>query len=164
MTQSTTDRLNVQVTDELDPEVVAFREQFEERNPLDEIIREGARRMWPPFGSDHRTDEGPVIRPGPARVGKRWTWSMARHDVVAACMMIVRPASVLPERADKGQLVRLLRHVRQMLANLDSRSRRRDRLKRTSNFRRRFRLHIPHIDVRWSSGQIDEDRRPSLPE
>ena len=30
---------------DLDPEVLDFRQQFDDRNPLDEIIREGARRM-----------------------------------------------------------------------------------------------------------------------
>jgi transposase-like protein len=33
------------VSDQLDPEVVAFRRQFDERSPLDELLREGARKM-----------------------------------------------------------------------------------------------------------------------
>jgi transposase-like protein len=48
MSKTTTDQLNVPVNNELDPEVLAFRQQFdavEQRSPLDEIIREGARRM-----------------------------------------------------------------------------------------------------------------------
>lgn len=45
MSKTTTERMNVPVPDELDPEVLAFRQQFDERNPLDEIIRDGARKM-----------------------------------------------------------------------------------------------------------------------
>ena len=33
------------VGEPLDPEVIAFRQQFSERSPLDELVREGARRM-----------------------------------------------------------------------------------------------------------------------
>ena len=35
----------VSSSENLDPEVLAFRANFESRSPLDEIIREGARRM-----------------------------------------------------------------------------------------------------------------------
>ena len=45
MSKTTTDRHNVPETEPIDPEVLAFRQQFDDRNPLDEIIREGARRM-----------------------------------------------------------------------------------------------------------------------
>ncbi len=45
MSKTTTNRHDVPVSDQLDPEVVAFRRQFDERSPLDEIIREGARKM-----------------------------------------------------------------------------------------------------------------------
>ncbi len=36
---------DVSSSENLDPEVLAFRANFESRSPLDEIIREGARRM-----------------------------------------------------------------------------------------------------------------------
>ncbi|QDU94487.1 hypothetical protein Pla8534_22780 [Lignipirellula cremea] len=45
MNQSTTDRRSISVADELDSEVVDFRQQFEGRSALDELIREGARKM-----------------------------------------------------------------------------------------------------------------------
>lgn len=45
MHQSTTIDSKIPVTEPLDPEVLAFRQQFDERNPLDSIIQEGVRRM-----------------------------------------------------------------------------------------------------------------------
>ena len=45
MSKMTTDRHDVAASDQLDPEVLAFRRQFDDRSPLDEIIQEGARRM-----------------------------------------------------------------------------------------------------------------------
>jgi len=45
MSKSTTDRHDVPASDQLDPEVLAFRQQFGDRSPLDEIVQEGARRM-----------------------------------------------------------------------------------------------------------------------
>ncbi len=40
-----TDRTKVPVGQTLDPEVISFRAQFDEQSLLDEIVREGARRM-----------------------------------------------------------------------------------------------------------------------
>ena len=45
MNQTKTDRAAVPVGEQLDPEVISFRAQFDQRSPLDEIVREGARRM-----------------------------------------------------------------------------------------------------------------------
>jgi len=45
MDQSRTDRPAVPVGEQLDPEVVSFRAQFDQKSPLDELVREGARRM-----------------------------------------------------------------------------------------------------------------------
>ena len=45
MNQTTANRPHLPVTEELDPEVVAFRQNFEGRSPLDELVHEGARRM-----------------------------------------------------------------------------------------------------------------------
>ena len=45
MNQTKTDRGSMPVDHELDPEVHAFRAQFDDRSPLDELVREGARRM-----------------------------------------------------------------------------------------------------------------------
>jgi len=45
MSKITTGRHDVPASDQLDPEVLAFRRQFDDRSPLDEIIREGARKM-----------------------------------------------------------------------------------------------------------------------
>ncbi len=45
MSKTTTNQLNIPATDSLDPEVLAFRQAFDGRSPLDEIIHEGARRM-----------------------------------------------------------------------------------------------------------------------
>ena len=45
MSKITTDRHNVPETEPIDHEVLAFRQQFDDRSPLDEIIREGARKM-----------------------------------------------------------------------------------------------------------------------
>ena len=45
MTKLKTDRREVPVDEPVDPEVVAFRAQFDERSPLDQLVREGARRM-----------------------------------------------------------------------------------------------------------------------
>ncbi len=45
MNKTTTERRSVPVGQELDAEVLAFRQQFDEQSPLDELVREGARRM-----------------------------------------------------------------------------------------------------------------------
>ena len=45
MTKTKTDRRSMPVDQQLDPEVIAFRQQFGERSPLDELVHEGARRM-----------------------------------------------------------------------------------------------------------------------
>jgi len=45
MTKSKADRHVLPVDEPLDPEVLAFRERFDDRSPLDELVREGARRM-----------------------------------------------------------------------------------------------------------------------
>ena len=45
MNQTKTDRLAVPVDTQLDPEVISFRAQFDQKSPLDELVREGARRM-----------------------------------------------------------------------------------------------------------------------
>ncbi len=45
MNQTKTDRQVTPVDDQLDPEVISFRAQFDQKSPLDELVREGARRM-----------------------------------------------------------------------------------------------------------------------
>ena len=45
MSKTTTNKPNIPVAESLDPEVLAFRQAFDGRSPLDEIIHEGARRM-----------------------------------------------------------------------------------------------------------------------
>ena len=45
MTKTKTDRRSTPVAQALDPEVIAFRQQFEERSPLDQLVREGAQKM-----------------------------------------------------------------------------------------------------------------------
>lgn len=45
MNETTTDRPAMPATDEMDPEVLAFRARFEDQSPLDEIVRQGAQRM-----------------------------------------------------------------------------------------------------------------------
>ena len=45
MSKATTQRHDIPVDRQLDPEVLAFRRQFDDRSPLDEIIRKGARKM-----------------------------------------------------------------------------------------------------------------------
>ena len=45
MSQSTTERDVTPVDQQIDPEVVALRRQFEDRSPLDQLVQEGARRM-----------------------------------------------------------------------------------------------------------------------
>lgn len=45
MSKTTTAKATMPVDQTLDPEVVEFRSAFESRSPLDEIVREGARRM-----------------------------------------------------------------------------------------------------------------------
>ena len=45
MSKTKTERHSIPVAQEVDSEVLAFRQQFEERSPLDELVREGARRM-----------------------------------------------------------------------------------------------------------------------
>ena len=45
MTKSKADRRSTPVDQPLDPEVLAFRRQFDDRSPLDELVREGARKM-----------------------------------------------------------------------------------------------------------------------
>ncbi len=45
MNQIKTDRHGVPVGQRVDAEVISFRAQFDERSPLDDLVREGARRM-----------------------------------------------------------------------------------------------------------------------
>jgi len=45
MNKTKSDRPAVPVDEQLDPEVISFRTQFDQKSPLDEIVREGARRM-----------------------------------------------------------------------------------------------------------------------
>ena len=45
MNKTKTDRQTMPVDEPLDPEVVSFRAQFDQKSPLDELVREGARRM-----------------------------------------------------------------------------------------------------------------------
>ena len=45
MNKTKADRQDVPVDQQIDPEVVSFRAQFDQKSPLDEIVREGARRM-----------------------------------------------------------------------------------------------------------------------
>ena len=45
MSKSTKDSRTAPVDEPLDAEVLQFRAGFESRSPLDEIVREGARRM-----------------------------------------------------------------------------------------------------------------------
>ena len=45
MNQSKTERQPVLVDKQVDPEVVSFRTSFDQKSPLDELVREGARRM-----------------------------------------------------------------------------------------------------------------------
>lgn len=45
MNKTKEDRRSTPVDSQLDPEVIAFRQQFDDRSPLDELVREGARRM-----------------------------------------------------------------------------------------------------------------------
>ncbi|MCO6042413.1 hypothetical protein NG895_00700 [Aeoliella sp. ICT_H6.2] len=45
MTKLKTDRREVPVDEPLDAEVVSFRAAFDQRSPIDQIVREGARRM-----------------------------------------------------------------------------------------------------------------------
>ena len=45
MTKTKTDQRSTPVDQGPDPEVIAFRQQFDERSPLDELVRQGARKM-----------------------------------------------------------------------------------------------------------------------
>jgi transposase-like protein len=45
MSKTTTNESNIPATESLDPEVFAFRQAFDGRSPLDELVHEGARRM-----------------------------------------------------------------------------------------------------------------------
>ena len=45
MTKSKTDRPNVPVANQNDRDVISLKAQADQKSPLDEIIREGARRM-----------------------------------------------------------------------------------------------------------------------
>ena len=45
MRKTTTDGRSIPVDQEVDSEVIAFRQQFDEQSPLDQLVREGAGRM-----------------------------------------------------------------------------------------------------------------------
>ena len=45
MIKTKTDRHSTPVYQQLDPEVLAFRQQFDERSPLDQLVRDDARKM-----------------------------------------------------------------------------------------------------------------------
>jgi len=56
--------------------------------------------------------------------------------------------------------MRPFRQVRQVLAQLNVRGRRSDRVELAAILRRDVRLHVPQIDVRRATGQKYYDRRP----
>ena len=45
MIKTRADRRSTPVDQDVDPEVLAFRQQFDQRSPLDVLVREGARKM-----------------------------------------------------------------------------------------------------------------------
>jgi hypothetical protein len=45
MSQRTKDQPRMLEVEETDAEVIAFRAQFEDRSPLDDLVRQGAQRM-----------------------------------------------------------------------------------------------------------------------
>ena len=45
MNQVKSERTALPVDEPLDPEVISFRAQFDEKSPSDELVREGARKM-----------------------------------------------------------------------------------------------------------------------
>ena len=45
MNKTKTDRRSTPVDRHVNPEVLAFRQQFDDRSPLDQLVREGARKM-----------------------------------------------------------------------------------------------------------------------
>jgi hypothetical protein len=83
---------------------------------------------------------------------------MTGQVVVITGMMIVG-VDAGSDGIHQCQVMRLFRKHRQMLAQRDARSGRRDRLKRSSVFPRSLQLHIPRVNVRGPATQEKQDCR-----
>ena len=84
---------------------------------------------------------------------------MTREVIVVAGVVIAGPAAMVAKRAHDGQVMRLLRKIRQVLAQLDAGSGSCNGLEGASIFFRGIRLHVPGVDVRCAAAEPDHDGR-----
>ena len=110
MTKSTKESSRVPDTNQPDPEVIRFRAEFDQRSPLDELVREGAQKMLQSaieaevndflLAHEHRRDEAgrrQVVRNGHLP---------SRELVTGAGKLDVRQPRVRDNSPDKEQRVR----------------------------------------------------------
>ncbi len=117
--------------------------------------------MWWPFvcnDSGHRGPVGGIGCAGVEQLVECSVRSVTGEVVVVPGMVIARAATVVAQRANDDQVMRLLRQIRQMLTELDARSRGCDRFETAAVFFRRVRLHVPGVDVGRTTAQPDHDR------
>jgi hypothetical protein len=69
-------------------------------------------------------------------------------------------AGAAHDGADDDKLVHHLRHLGELLANLDARDVGADRVELAANFHRRVGFQVPHVKVRRAAGEIDIDNGP----
>ena len=132
---------------------------------LARLVRErdhiGKLRVRRPARADHAAHVRPVLWIRAAiialllesRIGR-----VPREIVVVARVMIARRAAKIRDAMHEGKMVRLLRKHRQVLAKMDVRRARADRLEFTAKLARRLRLHVPHVNVRRAAAEEKKDR------
>ena len=81
----------------------------------------------------------------------------ARHHPVSGPQVF---AFCVAHRADDGELVGNPRHARHVLADPHPRNSGVDRPESSSNLQRCLGLHVPHVKLRGSAGEVKDDDRP----
>ncbi len=112
--------------------------------------RRGGRKQL----AHHRADRRIVGRPGPAPFLAPVVAGQGR--VNGGGMRVVHAVMYRPQ---DGRVVDQPGHARQMLAELDARHGRGDRLKFTPQLDRRVGLHVPHVEVAGTAVEKNQDRR-----
>ena len=100
------------------------------------------------------TDRTDIRRIGRHRLSRRIAVRETGHER----QRIVR-VEHMTERTNQCSPMHPLRELWQMLTDRKSRHRCRDRTEFAADLQCRFRLHIEHVDMRWSAQQIEHDDR-----
>ena len=108
----------------------------------------------------HRRPVGRIGRAGVEELVKGPVGGVAGEVVVVAGVVVAGAAAVVAQRADDGQVVRLLGQVRQVLAEADAGALVAIGLERAAVLGGSVGLHVPGVDVRGAAAEPDQDGRP----